>query len=135
MFMKIIHIIIFLFLISCTPAHIDKNQYNKNDAANIKIARGDSVKFIFIPSIFGYDNKDKVQVANNQNTTIPVQPGNRVFFVRSNQTDRPFKISREVLPNENICFVVKPNLSSYKKLYYFGNAFTMQEDKSAQSCN
>lgn len=132
--LKILFLLV-LVLSSCTPAKIIYQNHGKNvKTAKVTIVRPDSIKFIFVSSIFGFDGMDIVKLRNNEREIIEVPIGNHEFFIRSNQADRPFKYSHNVKDGEKICFLVKPRLSVAFSLFYFSHAFTIEEDHG-QVCN
>jgi hypothetical protein len=121
------------FLVSCTPANLAYNTPQEDQHIGfVHIARRSTLLFIAIPVIFGYDGKDRAIITNGRFQTLKVPTGKHEFFVRSDQADRPYKVSYEVNEGEKICFETYPNGSYAKKIFlfftfYFSSAFTLKK--------
>jgi hypothetical protein len=132
-FAPVILIIIALFLSNCTPA----GMVFEDSAENVKtskliVSRGNKFLFIGVPAIFGYDEKDKVQLWSGDRSEISVPVGRRGFFVRSNQADRPFKLNVEIKEGKPTCLVINPESKPALKLvlfplYWFSHAFKLEQ--------
>lgn len=137
--MKIIHIATIIFictlLSNCTPARIVKDSYPKNTkTSKVKVTREDTILFVAVPAIFGYDEKDKVRLWKGNVSELDVPIGEHEFFVRSNQADRPFKSSIEIKENEPLCLTIHPEPEPIVKLvvpfvYYFSHAFKIERSE------
>jgi hypothetical protein len=126
-------IIFFLLLSNCTPARIASDDFSKNTkTSKAIITRESGVIFFAVPAIFGYDEKDKVKLWNGDKSAIDVPVGKHEFFVRSDQADRPSRLSVEVKEGKTLCFVINPDSEPVLKfviipLYWFSHAFKIEE--------
>lgn len=121
-----------LFLSNCTPARIVKDDYNPKiiETEKVRVVRRDTVIASLVPAIFGYDGKDKVELANGREVVMHIPTGEHEFFIRSNQADRPKKVLVNLEKGQNLCFYTKPN--DYVVLkglilpwYYLSSAFDL----------
>lgn len=125
-------------LSNCTPARIIKETYPANiKTSKIKVTREDTILFIAIPAIFGYDEKDRVSLWKGGSEDLSVPVGKHEFFVRSNQADRPFKFSFETKENESLCLTIHPEPKPIVKfvipiVYYFSHAFRIEKSDSCR---
>jgi len=136
-FMKIlisISLISFLFLLSnCTPARIISDDFSKDSkTSKVVIHRESKFLFLLVPAIFGYDEKDKVQLWSGNKSEIKVPIGKHEFFVRSNQISKPSKLNVEIKEGKSICFVINPEPKPILKfillpLNWFSHAFRIEE--------
>jgi len=129
-----ISLISFLFLLSnCTPARMVSDDFSKyTKTSKVAIHRESKVLFVGVPAIFGYDEKDKVQLWSGNKSEIEVPVGKHEFFVRSNQADRPSKLNAEIKEGKSTCFVINPESKPVLKfilfpLYWFSHAFKIEE--------
>jgi hypothetical protein len=137
--MKIIKIITVIFLClvisSCTPARITKDDYPRDaKMSKVIVNRADSLVFVGIPAIFGYNEQDKVILWKNDVKELDVPVGKQEFFVRSNQADDPFKSIIYVEENQPLCITVHPEPKPIIKfiiplVYYFSHAFKIEKSE------
>ena len=125
-------------LSNCTPARIVADNHGPDTkTAKVKISREDTLLFVGVPAIFGYDEQDKVSLWKGGNAQMNVPVGKHEFFVRSNQADKPFKSSIEVKESESLCLIIHPEIKPVAKIiipfvYYFFNAFSLEKAKSCE---
>lgn len=121
------------FLSNCTPARMVSDDFGKNTkTSKITIHRESKILFVGVPAIFGYDEKDKVQLWSGDKSEIEVPVGKHEFFIRSNQADRPSKLNAEIKEGKSTCFVINPESEPILKfilvpLYWFSHAFKIEE--------
>lgn len=113
-----------------------KDNFDKNvKTSKVKISRESKIIFIAVPTIFGYDNQDKVSLRNGDNLEIDVPLGTHEFFVRSNQADRPAKLSAKVEEGKSLCFVINPEPKPVIKfiifpIFWFTHTFRIEQEES-----
>jgi hypothetical protein len=133
-------IILLLFILSnCTPARIAKVDIidPKIEVEKVYVSRKKTIMHWGVQTVFGYDDSDKIKLNNGKTAQIYVPVGNREFFIRTNQADKPNKIYVELKENQPVCFKVYPSVSAIMKsafifplLFWFTSAFEIEREES-----
>lgn len=139
MYKKLILSLLIVFLFSaCTPARIQKVQAPRRDnKAKVTVVREKKTTYWGVLSVFGEETggkkKDYAKIKNGRYTEFYVEPGEHMFYVRSNQADRKNYQYVKLKNNEHACFVISPNKSLLWKsfivtpfIYYLDSTFKFE---------
>lgn len=136
---KLVLSLLVVFLVSaCTPARVQKVQApRKNNKAKVTVVREKKLTYWGVLSVFGEETsgkkKDYAKIKNGRYTEFYVEPGEHMFYARSNQADRKNYQYVKLKNNEHACFVISPNKSLLWKsvvmtpfIYYFDSIFKFE---------
>jgi hypothetical protein len=120
--------------IGCTPARIATLEPPPEaERSEVLVYRGSAFNAGGMTAIFGVDRNDYLKLGTDTYAELRLVPKTYEFFVRTNEADRPFRLTIELKQNDRRCLEAYPNPKNLMKVplffvgYWLGNTFLLKE--------
>lgn len=110
--------------VGCTPVHISSHEpaaeANKSELIVFRASAFNAGAYVVI---FGADHKDFLELGNDTYAELRLFPKTYEFFVRTNDADRPYRLTIELKQNDRRCLETYPNPNRLLRLplFFLGN--------------
>jgi hypothetical protein len=132
---KVIGAIVVLATVAgCTPMQVKPLPQVQagQEKASVLVYRETAFNAAGIEMIFGINDADLYPLHNANYATLTLPAGQHELFVRSNQADRPYRLTMTLAGGDAKCIRAYANPANVGKAfmpiaYYLGNSFLMNE--------